>query len=292
MQDHRTRFSATRRFRLPLFRLPLLGCLLALVAAAPVQAAVTTNVNGNNATVSIDLLGIVGADLSLGFTDAQNLSPSSLGIQVELASLLDSALLSRLPGGSAASLTSAFPLLITIQPPASAGLEFSDTVRVEIHTHNLAWTPGSRLRLFKASLGGGFRDITEAVEAGSVRTRGRTGGFSQFLVLLDLRPTSAVVAEKFDYLQSRLGAASGLSLAERSSLDAALAQSRAASLQGDVAGALTSLDAFDSQVRQLSGSAIPNRWRAGGSLDNIAGDLQGGAATLRFSLGYLRDFGD
>ena len=99
------------------------------------------------------------------------------------------------------------------------------------------------------------------------------------------------MAAKYDLLQSRLGAANGLSLAERSSLDAALSQSRAASLQGDVAGALASLDVFDTQVRQLSGSAIPNRWRAGAG-GNPAGELQAGAATLRFSLGYLRDFGD
>ena len=55
---------------------------------------------------------------------------------------------------------------------------------------------------------------------------------------------------------------------------------------------IAGIDLFDTEVRQLSGSVIPNRWRAGGALDNIGGDLQAGAATLRFSLGYLRDYGD
>ena len=270
----------------------LLPTVLALAASLPVQAAVSTAVNGNTATVSVDLAGGVAADVSIGFNDAQNLQPAALGVQVELAQLLDLSLLARLPSVASTVLAAAFPLIVTIEPPASSGLEFADTVRVEIHTHNLVYAPGTRLRLFKASLGGNFRDVTEAVEAGSVRTRGRTGGFSQFIVLLDLRTTSAVVRQKYTYLTDRLADAGTLDANQRASLEGTLAASRQASLDGDQDTAIALLDLFDTEVRQLSGSVIPNRWRAGGALDNIGGDLQAGAATLRFSLGYLRDYGD
>lgn len=264
--------------------------LSATLCWAPANAAVNISVNGNTALATIELPGGIGADLSLSFSDAQNLDASSLGISAELVDPF--ALVSRLPGLSPGALSSAFPLMITIEPPVDGGLEFVDTVRVDLHTHNLEYAPGTRLRLFKAPLGGAFRDITDTVEPGSVRTRGRTGGFSQFLVLLDLRPTSTVAIDKYTHLETRLADATGLSLTERASLQSALAQSRAAFERGDEASAIVSLDQFDGQVRQLSGTAIPNRWRAARDLDNVAGDLQGGAATLRFTLGFLRDFGD
>ena len=278
--------SARRTRRIAAFLLVLSAAL----CWAPANAAVNISVNGNTALATIELPGGIGADLSLSFSDAQNLDASSLGITAELVDPL--ALAGRLPGLSPGALSSAFPLMITIEPPAAGGLEFVDTVRVDLHTHNLEYSPGTRLRLFKAPLGGTFSDITDAVEPGSVRTRGRTGGFSQFLVLLDLRPTGTVAIDKYAYLETRLADATGLSLTERASLQSALAQSRAAFERGDPASAIVSLDQFDGQVRQLSGTAIPNRWRAARDLDNVAGDLQGGAATLRFTLGFLRDFGD
>ena len=39
---------------------------------------------------------------------------------------------------------------------------------------------------------------------GSVRTRGTTPGWSQFLILVDMRPTSTVINEKFSYLQGQV----------------------------------------------------------------------------------------
>lgn len=279
--------ASVRRAR----RIPaLLALLFAALCWAPANAAVTVSVNGNTAITTIDLPGDVSAELSLAFSGASNLSASSLGIDATLVDPL--ALVGRLPGLSPGALSSAFPMMITIEPSVAGGLEFMDTVRVDLHTHNLEYAPGTRLRLFKAPLGGAFRDITDAVEPGSVRTRGRTGGFSQFLVLLDLRATSTVAIEKYAYLEARLADTTGLALTERGSLQADLAGSRAAFERGDPAAAIVSLDRFDGQVRQLSGTAIPNHWRAARDLDNMAGDLQAGAATLRFTLGFLRDFGD
>ena len=42
------------------------------------------------------------------------------------------------------------------------------------------------------------------MQPGSVRTRGTTPGWSQFIIIADLRPTSSVIEEKFVYLQNQL----------------------------------------------------------------------------------------
>ena len=82
-------------------------------------------------------------------------------------------LLARLPGALAQP-DSLFPLLVTIEPPQAGGLAFHRTVRVEVHTHALVYSAGSNYRLFKAPLGGSFKDITDDVAPGSVRATRRT----------------------------------------------------------------------------------------------------------------------
>ena len=55
-------------------------------------------------------------------------------------------------------------------------------------------------------------------------------------------------------------------------------------------GSITAVDALSSRASADAGSALLDTWRAGGA-DNQAGDLIAGAATLKYSIGYLRDFG-
>src|SRR5690606_33076263 len=173
--------------------------------------------SGNNAHASISMPLGVGADLSVSFSEVDNLSPANLSVQSARIGPLDPSVLSRLPA-LVNTLAGSFPMVVTIEPSAMGALEFADTVRVEMHTHNLQYTPGTRVRLFKAEQGGTFRDITEAVEPGSVRARGRTGGFSQFMLAMDLRPSSVVAAGKYDYLQDRFGDAVSVDGSSRSGL--------------------------------------------------------------------------
>lgn len=259
----------------------------AFCAASTAQAGVTVAVAGNTATADIEL-GAVQAELILTFDDASNLSAQSLGISAETVSLSDAALLARLPPGGLTSLPAALPLLITVEPPSAGGFSLRNTVRAEIHTHALPYAAGSSFRLFKAPLDGAFRDITDEVAPGSVRTRGTTGGFSQFLVLVDLRATGTVVDEKFAYLRSRLAA---LPAAERTPLEAQLSAAEDAIDAARYADAIAVLDAFRARVSARAGSVIPNTWTPTSRDGNVAGDLLGGAAALKFSVGYLRDYG-
>lgn len=261
---------------------------LLFVLASPALAGVSVQVAGQSATAEITLGG-VEAELILNFTDVDQLQADTLGISAELVSLSNPALLARLPSPTLASIPAALPLLVTIEPPAGSGFALRGTVRVEIHTHALPYTAGSHFRLFKAPLGGQFVDITDEVAPGSVRTRGTTGGFSQFLVIADLRSTASVISGKFDALQARSAAApASLRTALLQKLDAA----RSAADAGQHAAAIAALDEFRAQVSAEAGSGLGNAWTPSQRSGNLAGDLLAGASSLVFSIGFQRDYGN
>ncbi|HET8819020.1 MAG TPA: DUF6689 family protein [Xanthomonadaceae bacterium] len=255
-----------------------------LLAAQPLPVSV--DASGDTATVEIKLADHELADLTLSFDDATGLSPASLGVTAEwLGPNLDS-LLTRLPDPQLTR--GGLPLLITIEPPANGGLSFDRTVRVEVHTHLLAYTAGSSYRLFKAPLGGQFRDITDEIASGSVRARGTTGGFSQFLVLADLRETGTVIDAKVDWLRHRIDL---LPTGAQPAFDSYLDTVESAVASGDYANAITALDLFRARAADRAGNQLDATWAPGSAQQNHAGELVSGAATLKFSVEYLRDFG-
>ena len=165
-------------------------------------------------------------------------------------------------------------------------LSFTDTVRAEIHTHLLPYTVDSPLRLYKAPLGGRFYDITDGVAPGSVRTGGRTGGFSEFIVVVDLAAPRDAAEVKYEFLAARL-ANPAIAAGVRAALEGDLATSRAAFDANDPAAGIAAMNAFSARIVAADPVQIPDRWRAARDLDNIAGDLLGEAAALRFLLGRL-----
>lgn len=278
----KTRISPIRR------TLVLFALLCAAFTVSAQSLPVTVDVNGQIATIQVGPGSNPIADVTLTFDNAAGLSASSLGVSAQLVNPANPALLARLTDPQLLQLDGAFPLLITIEPPASGGLSFQRTVRVEVHTHALVYSAGSSYRLFKAPLNGQFRDITDEIAPGSVRARGTTHGFSQFLVLTDLRQSDAVVADKFTALRSVLAT---LAASERAPLEALLDDAELAVASADFVAAGNVLDAFRARVSERAGSGIAQEWRAGGSLANPAGSLLAGAVTLKFSIAYLRDYG-
>lgn len=262
--------------------------LLALGGYRDAEGAVTVAVAGNQATAQVEVAGLE-AELILSFDDASGLSASALNITAEAVSLSDPTLLARLPSSSLTTLPAALPLLITVEPPSGTAFAFNNTVRVEVHTHALPYTAGSHFRLFKAPLGGSFLDITDEIAPGSVRARGTTGGFSQFLVLADLRSTSSVISEKLAALQQRAGTAPA-PLAQ--ALQSRLAEVSQSLTLGRYADALAALDQFRADVSAASGVTLGNTWTPAHRQGNPAGDLLAGASSLRFSIGFQRDWGE
>ena len=268
---------------LTLALLALLPAMAAQAGVLPVEVTVATN----SAEVRIGSATSPLADLSLRFDSATGLSAANLGIKAETISVNNPALLARLPS-SLTSIPAALPLLVTIEPPATGTLSQRRVTHVELHTHALAYAAGSPLRLFKAQIGGPFRDITESVQPGSVRTRGTTPGWSQFLVLVDVRPTGSVITEKFAYLQNQLNL---LPPTEKAPLQTYFNNAQVAVNEGRYDDAVVAMDSFSARVSARAGTNIPDVWRSARDLNNSAGELLAGANTLVFSIGFLRDYG-
>lgn len=263
-----------------------------LVAGAGTASAqslpVSIEASGNVAHARIGLDLVPMAEVTLAFEDASNLNAASIGITAEQIDASDPTLLARLPAGLLTQPASGLPLLVTIEPPAQGGLSFRDTGRIEIHTHALPYTVGSSLRLFKASLGGSFRDVTDEIAQGSVRARTTYGGFSEFLILVDLRPTGQVIDEKIGWLRAKVAT---LPTTEQAGFSALLDDTESAIAQADYDAALADIAAFQARARARAGQSLANEWRATRDVANQAGELVAGARTLQFSVAYLRDFG-
>ena len=273
--------------RTSLTGLALLIFLLPLPAAA--EGILGVVVEGNELRAEIALPLGIGADLTLTFEQQVGLSEANTGLDASLVNPLDPNLLSRL---TQAVIPAGFPVLIRIEPPAEGGLSFSGPVSIALHTHNLPYLPGTLLRIYGASAGEPFEDITEYVGPGSYRCRGTKGSFSEFLILTDLRPLSLTIREKLERLENRLEETEELiDPAVYDQLETRAGQIRSAYEAGNKNLAITRTNQFLALVVANSGTAIPNVWRSSRDLVNAAGLLRADAETLRFSLSLKTQLG-
>lgn len=271
------------------FRVFAAFALLVATAAAGAQPLpVSVHVSDNVATVRIGPATAPLADMTITFDDVSGLTPASLGVRAETVNVLDPALLARLPNSSLDSIPSAFPVMVTVEPPFNGGLSFHRQAHIDLDVHPLSYSAGTRLRLFKSPLNGAFADITYDVAPGSVRTRGNTGGWSQFLVITDLRATDSVVNDKIAALHTALQV---LPPRQRNPLQSLLDKIQTTVAAGRYDTAISLVDAFRARVSHEAGTDIPDLWRATRDLTNSAGDLLSGADTLRYSIAFLRDYG-
>jgi hypothetical protein len=262
----------------------------ALIAAISSPSLVWTangvssiEISQNKVNAGIELPGDLKADLELSFEQVLGLNAQSLGLSAKLIDPTSLNLISRLP--TSASIPAAFPVMITIDPPSTGPLAFSGIVTIDFHTHNLAYTPNSPFRLMAAEAGKNFQDLTGSNALGSYRTGGSKGGFSEFLIVADIRPANTVITEKFQRLQSKLDDnATAIGNTVLTTLQSTLAAARTAFLANDPLAAAEKIKQFAEIVGQNSGSAIPDVWRSARDVVNVAGDLRSGAATLKFSL--------
>jgi hypothetical protein len=257
--------------------------LLTLLLPLPLAATGLLDpiIVGNELRAGISLPGGIGADITITFEQVEGLSVENLGIDASLVSLTPN-LLERLGG---ALVPSAFPVLLTISPPAGGGLSFQGVADINIHTHLLPFTVDTPLRLFGASPGEPFRDITVSMGMGSYRVRGRTGSFSEFLILVDLRRVNTVIAGKLDRLDSLLADNEAqIAPAVFTNLTALAAQIRSKHSAGRTQEAIAKTEEFVALATSHSGTDIPDVWRATRDTVNVAGRLRAAGDTLRFSL--------
>ena len=269
------------------------GLIVASLATLPGSAATgiaDVQVSGNKLTAKIALPGNFGADLEIEFEQALGLTAESIGLSARLVDPTDINISSRLP--ASVTVPAGLPVVLTIDPPSSGPLAFSGIASISLHTHNLKFTANSPLRLFTAETGEKFQDITATTGLGSYRTGANKAGFSEFLILADVRPVDSVIAEKFQRVQSRLDASADTIAAHvLPALQAALTAARNAHLANNTLGASGKIQEFAELVKQNSGEGIPDVWRSTRDVVNVAGELRSGASTLKFSLLFKASLG-
>lgn len=261
------------------------GLLTAVVLATSVRAAEPLNVSvdGNVFSADLQVPGGYSAKLTVTFEDVVGLSADSLNVSASAVNPLDASLLARL-GSSVSGIPVAFPMLVEIEPDPARGLTFSGVVNVELYTHDLEFVAGSPFRLYSAPLGGAFQDVTTSHSAGSYRSGGTKGNFSEFIIVIDSRSPATSSGDKLASLRSLLdGYANSLDTDIYNELSGILSAAESAYASGALVAAVTYAEAFADAVEN-HGSAIPNVWSAAASLENIAGKLRAAAGTLRFSL--------
>jgi len=251
--------------------------------------SVSVNVQGNKVEAVIHLPGDISADITLQFENAVGLTKESLGLTAEIIDVTALDFIDRLPDQLNITPSSAFPMMITIEPLTDTGFSFSGLASVDLHTHNLEYTAGTPLRFFKAPLNGEFKDITTTLGAGSLRVRGSTGRFSQFIIVADLRAPSVVISEKFDNLQMALNDfAPTISATVYSVLLQDLNDISQFILSNNYNMASSKVNTFNRHINDNKGADIPDVWRSSRDIHNVAGELMAYANTLRFSLRLIK----
>lgn len=261
------------------------ACFLLVVGFTSTSVmAATVQINDDEALIDVQLGNSLGVDIRVSFQNVIGLTETALGVSARVIDPTDTDILFRLPNTTEISIPEAFPVIVSIEPPAQQGLSFTGAYTLELHTQNLHYLPYSPFRLMKSHDGGPFVDITDNVGAGSVRARGRSGGFSEFIIVADLRALDVVAADKFDLLESRI-LQSDMDASIRSTLLGTFTTAANQFDNGDLLGAVNSLDQLILSVHANAGSQIPNIWRSSQDLDNVAGNIIGQAASLRYTLG-------
>jgi hypothetical protein len=250
--------------------------LLLIICSLPLSA------QGDSLVLPISLSGLTG-ELTVTFESVTGLTTQTLGASSQLVPPLDPSLLSRLPSG--VSIPLGFPVLTRIEPPPAGGLEFHGPVSIQTLASVLSLSPNTRV--YSAPIGGPFQDITTSIAKSGLTYRavGSSGGFSEFLLVVDSRPVNTVIGAKLDRLDGILAAqASTMPSAVAADLASRLATVRSHIAPGSESAALQDLDDFIGTVTAQSGTDIPDLWRAARDRVDVAGQLRAAAATLQFSL--------
>lgn len=263
-------------------------------AAIAGDSVVVTIIDGRKAKADITLVNPNGghytAEFELEFETQglQNLTPACVGITADVLDATEIGLLTpHLPDSGHQHIPTEFPVRVTVEPPAGCGLTFENHYDVTFETEDLVFTPAGPYRLVKAPIGGDFRYVTGSVTQGSVRTRGRAGGFSEFLIIADTNPDYLDDCKhEYDDMQARIDTSS-MSPTARQALTVDLALSRAAYEARNYADAIARLAIFDQHCVEYGGAALPNVWRSARDVDNVEGDLVGNTDSMRFMMNRL-----
>lgn len=261
--------------------------LLFSTAQAQLVTPTTLTVDDNKIQAKLTLSTLIEVDLSVEFENSIGLNANNIEITAELFDPTDLTITSRLPS-ILTSAVSGFPVLVSISPKPDAGFGFEGLATVELYTKAIHYTPTIPWRLFTSHNGGAFEDITVLMSSGSIRARGSTGQFSDFIILLDNRPSTTVINDKVASLSTTVNDnRDDIAPLLEAAIDSGINDIQSALAIDDDDAALTAVDSLITLVDSASGSQIADVWRSSGDVVNVKGLLLTQLQTLRFSLRTL-----
>ncbi|MDF2178156.1 hypothetical protein P2G88_07810 [Aliiglaciecola sp. CAU 1673] len=271
------------------YSLIVASLLLLPVASAQSVAPQVLSFSENKITAHFELTSPTGQslalDLRVDFERTVGLSAEQFVIEAEWVNPLD--LLNRLPTNGV-NVPAAFPVVVRIAPHADRGFSFEGVAQIEFYTKALHYVNGSPLRLYRSHANGPFEDITQSTGAGSIRARGNTGSFSDFIILADTRTTATVLGDKLanlsDFFSTHRGSINPV-LADTlvTTLDTLSMQLNGANYNG----ALQTVNLLINLLEQAQSADMPYVWRASDDLVNVRGELLTLSQTLGYSLRIL-----
>ncbi|MGK0305391.1 MAG: hypothetical protein ACI8UG_001139 [Gammaproteobacteria bacterium] len=262
----------------------LLLTLLSSSSIAQTVSPTSLSINGNILQAKLQVTSLIELDLVVEFERSIGLSANNIEISASLIDVNSSSVTNRFNVDDIKAIPS-FPVLISISPKANSGFGFEGLASVEIYTRSIDYNAAMPARLFRSHDNGNFEDITSMVSAGSIRARGNTGSFSDFMILLDERSNIDMIDDTFSQL-SQLFNQHGdkVSLILATSIQASINNLQHALLMADFATALEVTESLIFITENATGDQMSNVWRSSGDVTNMQGELLTRLKTLRYSL--------
>src|SRR5690554_5278703 len=258
---------------------------LTVAVASPAWAADEIRFSDNRISADLTVDGY-HLQFAVSFAQAIGLNKSNVDVNVQTISANDYAILNRLPNRYQTSVLENFPVMLSIKPKQDRGFAFSGEAEIEFYTTSIDFD--ENIRLFRSHDGGTFEDITHLIAPGSMRARGSSGTFSDFILLVDKRDSRDVSRDKAVELASFLNA----HIHEFESKFAGNVVALARNVENHVANgrhqaALSNLNALLRSVENANADQVPNIWRSSDDIANIQGEALSKGRSLRFTLNEL-----
>ncbi len=130
-----------------------------------------------------------------------------------------------------------------------------------------------------------FEVITSKISAGSIRARGNTGSFSDFMLLLDERNNADVIDDTFSQLNQLVSQYNNhISATLAITIQTGISALQQALLMTDYTAALEVVEELIIVTENASGEQLSNVWRSSNDLVNMQGELLTRLRTLKYSL--------
>jgi len=257
---------------------------LVSAAKADVVLPQTLNYSDNAVTASIQVTDTIAVDLSIEFEKVVGLNPETFAISAEMLTPNALSITERL-NSLLVSPTTAFPVVVSITPDPDSGFAFEGVATVELYTKAIHYTPDLPLRLFTSHADGTFTDMTTLVSAGSIRARGNTGKFSDFMIMLDTRTPANIVGDKVSDIESFLSQHGNLiQPVTLAAIEHSMTLLSFAVSDQDFDSALEEVDSLISLINTAPSGAMPDVWQASDTLVNVEGELKSKFSSLRYAL--------